>query len=139
MLTGRCLRGSIRFEITGKLGPVIYCHCSMCRRATGSSFATNASVRKENFRILSGHELIKEYESTLGNRRAFCSHCGSPLYKTFADIPSLRRVRLGTLDDAEGATPVAHIWTGSKSDWFEITDDLVQFEEEPPDSYFAAG
>jgi hypothetical protein len=96
-------------------------------------------VRKENFRILDGGELIKEYESSPGNRRAFCSNCGSPLYKTFADIPSVRRVRLGTLDAAEGVKSVAHIWTGSKSDWFEITDDLVQFEEEPPDSYCAPG
>lgn len=139
MLTGRCLCGSIRFEITGKLGPIIYCHCSMCRRATGSTFATNASVLQEKLRILSGHELIKEYESSPGNRRAFCSKCGSPLYGTFADIPSVRRVRLGSLDSAERAKSVAHIWTGSKSDWFEITDDLVQFEEEPLDSYCAPG
>jgi hypothetical protein len=138
-LTGRCPCEGARFEITGKLGPAIYCHCSMCRRASGSSFATNASVRKENFRILDGGELIKEYESSPGSRRAFCSNCGSPLYKTFADIPSIRRVRLGTLDNAEGVKSVAHIWTGSKSDWFEITDDLVQFEEEPPDSYCAPG
>jgi len=111
----------------------------MCRRASGSSFATNASVRKENFRILNGHELIKEYESSPGNKRAFCSKCGSPLYGTFADIPFVRRVRLGALDNVEGAKSVAHIWTSSKSDWFEITDDLEQFKEEPPDSYCAPG
>jgi hypothetical protein len=120
-------------------GPVIYCHCSMCRRASGSSFATNASVWAEGFRLLDGLQLIKEYESSPGNRRAFCSNCGSPLYKTFADIPSVRRVRLGTLDDTEGAKPIAHIWTGSKCDWFEINDGLVQFEEEPPESYFTPG
>ncbi len=59
MLTGRCLCGRILFEITGKLGPVIYCHCSMCRRASGSSFATNASVLTENYRILGGSDLIR--------------------------------------------------------------------------------
>ena len=139
MLTGRCLCGGVRFEINGQLGPIIYCHCSICRRASGSSFATNASVRKENFRILNGHELIKEYESSPGNKRAFCSKCGSPLYGTFADISSVRRVRLGALDSVEGAKSVAHIWTSSKSDWFEITDDLEQFKEEPPDSYCAPG
>jgi hypothetical protein len=139
MLTGRCLCGGVRFEIIGRLGPVVYCHCSMCRRASGSSFATNASVLAENFRILDGDDLIREYESSAGNRRAFCSKCGSPLYGTFGDIPSFRRVRLGTLDSAKGAKSVAHIWTGSKSEWFEITDDLVKFEEEPPDSYCVPG
>jgi hypothetical protein len=140
MLTGRCLCGGVRFEINGYRGPVIYCHCSMCQHATGSSFATNASVQTENFRILDGHDLIKEYESSSGNRRAFfCSKCGSPLYGTFSDILSVRRVRLGTLDNTEGAKSVAHIWTGSKSDWFEITNDLEQFEEEPPGNYCAPG
>jgi hypothetical protein len=92
MLTGRCLCGGVRFEITGQLGPVVYCHCSMCRHANGSSFAINTSVRSEEFRIVSGRELIKEYESFPGKRRAFCSQCGSPLLGTFADLPSVRRV-----------------------------------------------
>jgi hypothetical protein len=111
----------------------------MCRHANGSSFATNASVRSEDFRIVSGRELIKNYESSPGNVRTFCSMCGSPLYGTFADIPSVRRVRLGTLNNAGGVKSVAHIWTGSKSDWFEITDHLKQFEEEPPSSYCDPG
>jgi hypothetical protein len=111
----------------------------MCRRATGSSFATNASVRAEAFRVTSGGELVKEYESSPGNRRAFCSKCGSPLYGTFADLPSIRRVRLGTLDNAGGAKPIAHIWTASKSDWFELTDRLETFAEAPPLTYCAPG
>lgn len=139
MLSGRCLCGGVRFEINGPLGPIIYCHCSMCRRANGSSFATNASVRSAAFRIMSGRELIKEYESSPGNRRAFCSKCGSPLHGTFADLPFVRRVRLGARDTAGSAEPVAHIWLGSKSDWFELTDHLEKFEGEPPASYCAPG
>jgi hypothetical protein len=139
MLHGRCLCGAVRFEIHGQLGPVIYCHCSMCRHANGSSFATNASVRTEDFRIVAGRDLVKEYESSPGNLRAFCSQCGSPLYGTIAEVSSIRRVRLGTLDDAGGAKSVAHIWTGSKSDWFGITDDLKRFEGEPPGKYCAPG
>ena len=137
MHTGRCLCGGVRFEIDAPLGPVIYCHCSMCRRATGSSFATNASVRTEAFRIITGSELVKEYESSPGNSRAFCSRCGSPLYGTFADLPSIRRVRLGALDNGGGAKPIAHIWTASKSEWFEITDHLEHFEQAPPITYCA--
>jgi hypothetical protein len=49
MITGKCLCGKVRYEINGRLGPVVYCHCSMCRRATGSAFATNASVRANEF------------------------------------------------------------------------------------------
>jgi hypothetical protein len=57
MLTGRCLCGGVRFEMSGQLGPVIYCYCSMCRHANGSSFATNASVRNEEFRTVTGRDL----------------------------------------------------------------------------------
>jgi hypothetical protein len=137
MLKGRCLCGGVRFEIDGHMGPVIYCHCSMCRHANGSSFATNASVRTDEFRIVAGRELVKEYESSPGNLRAFCSGCGSPLYGTVAELPSIRRVRLGALDSVGGAKSEAHIWTGSKSEWFEITDNLQQFENEPPERYCA--
>ena len=137
MLSGRCLCGAVRFEIDGRLGPVVYCHCSMCRHADGSSFATNASVRTEEFRIIRGRELIKEYESSPSNLRAFCSNCGSPIYGTVTELPSIRRVRLGTLDRVDGAKSLAHIWTGSKSEWFDITDDLQRFENEPPEQYCA--
>ena len=75
MLTGRCLCGAIRFEI--KIGSGYLLPLLECRRATGSSFATNASVRTENFRILDGHNLIKKYESSPGNRRGFSSKCNT--------------------------------------------------------------
>ena len=104
----------------------------MCRHANGSSFATNTSVHREQFRIVAGRELIKEYESSPGNLRAFCSRCGSPMYGTVKEVPSIRRVRLGTLDSVDGAKSVAHIWVGSKSEWFNITDDLERLEGEAP-------
>ncbi len=137
MLKGRCLCGGIRFEIDDKLGPVIYCHCSRCRRASGSSFATNATVHGAKLRILAGSELISEYNFSPGAFRRFCSRCGSPLFLRNETYPSLMRVTLGSLQSAGGAKSVAHVWTGSKSEWFDITDHLKQFEEEPPDEYCA--
>jgi hypothetical protein len=139
MITGSCLCGGVRYEIDGEIGPALNCHCSMCRRATGSSFATNASVRAEEFRIVTGRDLITEYESSPGSLRAFCSRCGSPVYGTVAEDRSLRRVRLGTLGSVSGAKTVTHIWIGSKSEWFDITDTLERFEEEPPIEYCAPG
>ena len=138
MLTGRCLCGAVRFEIEGALGPVIYCHCSMCRRAGGSAFAANASVRKDAVRILSGRELLTEYKSSPTSYRQFCSRCGSPLFGGSNDS-SITRIRLGTLDNAGGARSIAHIWTGSKSEWFQIADSLEQCDKGPPDSYCAPG
>ena len=70
MLTGRCLCGDVRFEIDGELGPAVECHCSMCRRASGTAFAVNATVDAAGFRITAGGVAIREYESSPGYGRA---------------------------------------------------------------------
>ena len=101
-ITGRCLCGAVQFEIDGRLGPAIYCHCSQCRRASGSAFAANASVRARYLRFRSGRDAIREYESTPGKFRAFCSRCGSPVYSRLASDPETFRIRLGTLDGDPG-------------------------------------
>ncbi len=132
MLTGHCLCGCVRIEIDGRLGPVIQCHCSMCRRASGTAFATNATVWADSFRVAAGQELVREYESSPGYFRAFCSRCGSPLYGRGERFPEIRRIRLGTLDQDPGARPVANVWLGSKAPWFETSDSLEQFDEMPP-------
>ena len=136
MLTGKCLCGGVRFEITNQLGPIIYCLCAMCRRASGSAFATNASVRASDFRIVAGAELVSEYESSPGSSRAFCSRCGSPVFGRMAGV-DLMRVRLGTLDDDPAGRPIANIWVGSKAPWYQITDSLERFDDEPPLPYCA--
>jgi hypothetical protein len=119
----------VRFEVDGPIGPPVYCHCSVCRRANGSAFACNASVARSAFRLLEGAALIREFESSPGKQRAFCSRCGSPIYATMADDASVIRIRLGTLDQDPGERPRAHIWVGSKAPWHEIADALPQFPE----------
>ncbi len=105
---------------------------------TGSAFATNASVRRNGLRVTAGKELISEYESSPGNFRRFCSRCGSPLFGRSMHHPNLR-VRLGSLDQDPGVRPSAHIFTGSKAPWDEISDKLEQFEEAAPVRYFLPG
>jgi hypothetical protein len=131
-IAGRCLCSAVQFEIDGRLGPAIYCHCSQCRRASGSAFAANASVRARYLRFHSGRDAIREYESTPGEFRAFCSRCGSPVYSRLASDPETFRIRLGTLDGDPGRRPQAHLWVGSKAVWHEITDELPQFAGDVP-------
>jgi len=126
-LAGRCLCGSVRYEIAGELEPAMFCHCSQCRRASGSAFATNASARADEVTFTVGRELITEYESSPGKYRGFCSRCGSPLYARRRDKPDTLRIRAGTLDGAEGVEPRSHIWVGSMAGWFRITDTLTQY------------
>jgi len=143
MLRGGCLCGEIRYEIGAPLGPAILCHCSQCRRASGSAFAANASVRAEALTLTAGHHALAEIESSPGKTRTFCHHCGSPIYTTHTARPGVRRIRLGTLDpDATPIPPpVAHIWLASRAPWYAPpeADGLERFDEEPPAAYLAPG
>jgi hypothetical protein len=132
MLTGHCLCGSVRYEISGEPLALMYCHCEECRRATGSSLNTSIFVRREDFRIVSGDDALSSHESSPDNCRHFCSRCGSPIFKHFPDPPDLMTVRAGTLDSDPGVRPSAHIWVSEKAPWYEITDGLPQFPKGPP-------
>jgi hypothetical protein len=129
-LTGRCMCGDVRFEVHGKPGPVAYCHCQTCRRANGTAFAANAPVRAHYLKWIAGREGIREYESSPGKFRAFCSRCGSPVYSRRADDPETFRIRLGTLDGDPGRRAFAHFWVSEKAPWFEITGDLPRHPED---------
>ena len=78
MLAGSCLCGSVRYEVDGELGPSVHCHCGQCRKASGASFATNASVAADDFRFVDGESLVGRFESSPGQFRCFCTRCGSP-------------------------------------------------------------
>ncbi len=132
MLTGHCLCGSVQYEISGKPLALLYCHCEECRRATGSSLNTSIFVRRGDFRIVSGDDALSFHESSPGNRRHFCSKCGSPVFKYFPEPPYLMTVRAGTLDSDPGVRPSGHIWVSEKAPWYEITDGLPQFSKGPP-------
>lgn len=130
-LTGGCLCGGIQYRIDGPfIGPVVHCHCSMCRKVQGSAFATNASVARKDFSLVKGADLITEYESSPGKLRCFCRVCGSPMYSRRVDDAGTLRVRFGTLDGDPGVRAVAHFAVDSKALWFELSDELPRLDSE---------
>lgn len=129
MYQGGCLCGAVRFQISGEIRNIIYCHCSQCRKAQGSAFATNGIVAAEKFVFQSGEEALTGYESTPGQTKYFCKHCGSPIISKQVAKPEQVRVRLGTIESDISERPMAHIFTTSKANWEDICGDLPQFEE----------
>lgn len=132
MHVGGCACGGVRFEIDGDLGPIQLCHCSICRKSNGSAFAANMPIPAASFHLTSGEELLREFETSPGKRRTFCGTCGSPIHSRADAFPSTLRIRAGALDAPVEARPVFHFFTGSKADWWEITDDLPQYEGRRP-------
>jgi hypothetical protein len=128
MTRGSCLCGGVRYELDGELGPIALCHCGMCRKASGTAFASNASISRHAFRLVAGAELVRQYESSAGSRRCFCGTCGSPIFSESAEMPDHVRLRLGLLDDDPGARPAYHFAVNFKAPWWTITDALPQLE-----------
>src|SRR5262249_2554110 len=128
-LTGSCLCGRVRYEIDGKLGPVVHCHCVSCRKAQGGAFTSGAPGRLKYFRLRSGADAVAEFESSPGKRRCFCRSCGAPLWSRRDAEPDSLRIRLGLLDDDPGRRPLGHVWVGEKAPWYEIADDLPRAED----------
>jgi len=128
MYSGGCLCGKVRFEIHGPIHNIVYCHCSKCRKAQGSAFATNGIVMADDFRILSGHGELTGYEPGQGQTKYFCKTCGSPIMSKSTSKPGQVRVRLGTIESAITERPIAHIFATSKADWEEICGNLPRYE-----------
>jgi hypothetical protein len=132
MYTGGCLCGSVRFDIKGPIRNIVYCHCSQCRKAQGSAFATNGIVNATDFQILSGSDSLTGYESSPGQTKYFCRICGSPILSKSKQKPDQVRVRVGAIDSNIVERPMAHIFATSKANWEEIADDLPQYESYEP-------
>jgi hypothetical protein len=130
--TGGCLCGAVAFEISGGISNIVFCHCSRCRKAQGTAFATNGIVDAKNFRINRGEEELTAYESSPGQIKYFCRYCGSPIMSQNEARPDQVRVRLGTIDGDIAERPEAHIFVSSKANWDEICDDLPQFDSREP-------
>lgn len=110
---------------------MLYCHCKRCRKATGTAFATNASVKKTDFHFLSGEDQLKKYQSSATTERCFCAVCGSPIIATKAEAPDIYRLRIGSLDTAISQSAIQHVFVADKAEWDHITDDLAQYAQFP--------
>ena len=126
MIRGSCLCGKVSYEIRSSPQSMDYCHCTMCQKATGSSFATNMLIQAEDFVVLSGREVIKSFQSSPNEYRHFCSECGSPIYGEALKRKGVVSVRRWNMDTDPIIRPSAHIYTHSKSPWFNICDQLPQ-------------
>lgn len=132
MYKGSCLCGKVRFQITGEIRNIVYCHCSECRKAQGSAFAANGIVAADKFEFETGESEMTAYQSTADQAKYFCRHCGSPIISKRMSVPDEVRVRLGTIVSDISERPQAHIFVTSKANWEEITGDIPQYEEYEP-------
>lgn len=122
--TGGCLCGAVRYRVTGRLRPVICCHCNECRRLN-SHFAAFTAAAKTALELVKKTDL-RWYESSPGIRRGFCGICGASLFWERIAGPNVS-IAAGTLDSPTGLAMVGHLYVAEVGDYYAITDGLPCF------------
>src|SRR5215467_13089495 len=123
MLRGKCDCGAVQYEVADAFLYAANCHCSNCRRATGSAFKPFAGIERDKLAVIEGGDKLLLYGDTSGGHDAHCRVCGSLLYSLVREGAYVH-VAMGTLRDDPSIRPSRHIFVGSKAPWFAITDDL---------------
>ena len=132
IIKGSCLCGAVNYQIEGPFKIFQYCHCSRCRKFTGSAYASNLFVPPERFRWTSGEGMIRRYEHPDAKYFAtnFCKQCGSSLPWAVKGGKNII-VTAGTLDDDPGIKPMWNIFWRSKASWYEESSDLPRHDKFP--------
>lgn len=122
MLTGRCNCGAVAFEIDSEASGVYVCHCSICRRSTGSNGIAVVVVDNAAFRWLQGKDKIATWKKPGTDWQTwFCKVCGSPLPGVNDALRMF--VPAGLISEGgEALKVIHHIWVDSKAPWDEIGD-----------------
>lgn len=130
LIQGGCLCGAIRYEIAGPVPPGAYCHCTMCRRTSGSVAAAWVSVPRTHFRFTRGEPTL--YRSSAHAERSFCAVCGSQLTFFSESSPEDIDVTLGSLDTPEQHPPDRHVFISSRLPWLHLDDHLAEHRDWSP-------
>ena len=133
-LTGHCLCGQVRFEVTEPLVSAGYCHCTRCQRRTGTASAASARIAPGSLRVLSGEDFLRSYDPPdHGFKKVFCSGCGGHLWSQSQDDQEVKSIRLGAIDGDPGIRPSYHAFVAYAASWEPIPDDsLPRYPEGRP-------
>ena len=131
-LSGSCLCGTVHYRVSGPWLRFVHCHCSRCRKATGSAHATNLFAHADNFQWTEGESEVHRYEPPTAARfsTSFCNKCGGRVPSVSRDAKTVN-IPAGSLDEAPDIQPQARIFWGSRAPWSCDGDALARFEGAP--------
>ncbi|ALS96827.1 GFA family protein [Lacimicrobium alkaliphilum] len=132
MYQGSCLCGAVTLEIHGGIESIIHCHCSKCRKNSGTAYATNGFIATRDLLIKTGNENMTFYETAPGKKRHFCKVCASPVFSSNEQSPDRLRLRLGILDSDILERPISHNFVSSKANWDDPDAALPRYDGHEP-------
>lgn len=129
---GSCLCGEVKYEIRPPYTWFQYCHCSRCRKRSGTAHAANILIPAGQLTWTTGENSLARYELPQAKSfgTCFCKVCGSQLPRVtrngkWAIVPA------GTLDDDPGIRPERNIYWDSRGNWYLQVAELPFFGEGP--------
>ena len=134
--SGGCLCGAVRYEVVGPLRPVVYCHCSQCRRTTGHFLAATAAAKDEL--VIASDADLCWFASSESASRGFCGRCGSSLFWV-SEAEDYICIMVGSLDDPGGIEAVEHVFVDDKPDYYQLNDDLPKHPGGDSQGYWFRG
>ncbi len=123
MLEGSCLCGAVRFEVAEPFSTVSACHCTSCKKISGSWGTVSGRARSGSVRVVAGEELLRTYQPAEGSAKTFCGECGSNLFGGGWPESEECSVRLSAIDSPFERKPEAHIYVRSIAPWETLPDD----------------
>jgi hypothetical protein len=133
-LTGGCLCGGVRFELSAPPLGAGYCHCTRCQRRTGTAASAQARIDGRTLLFVRGEDLLKGWRHPDGgHEKRFCGVCGSHLFSRSPQDPTQVSVRMGAFDSDPGVQPSWRTFVAYAASWEPIPDDgLERFPEAMP-------
>lgn len=131
-ISGSCLCGEVSYEFSGSTKVFQYCHCTRCRKITGSAHASNIIIDPDEFNWLSGEDNIGRFELAEAKHFAssFCKTCGSSL-PWLTQSGKAVIIPAGTLDQDPEVKPQHNIYYADKAAWYVNADDLIKYDALP--------
>ena len=133
-MKGACLCGEVSFKLSDDLPPIYQCHCSLCRKVSGSASNSALIVSKDKFEWISGQHHIRSYSTRSGFKSEFCESCGSPAPNLSSDGKSYW-VPAGLLSEPVQTEVLAHVYVNSRANWDTgiMNDRVAKFAAMPSD------
>jgi hypothetical protein len=132
-MSGGCLCGAVRYEVSGEPVTMRVCWCKDCQRLAAGNGAANILFHRDAIKV-TGTPATFSKQAESGNviDRKFCANCGTQMFGETAARPNFVVVRAGTLDDPSIFKPVAYIWTISAPSWVCMDEAIPKFEKQAP-------
>ncbi len=124
LVTGGCMCGDVRFEVTGPATSACHCHCRDCQQHSGAPYVTWATFPLESFHVTEG--ALTEYASSQGATRAHCARCGTSIVYRNVKWPTDIDITAASLDDPAAITPTEHIFMDDAPPWTKMGDGLPE-------------